>query len=887
MAPFQLRQERVIIDAEEYVGDEELFLDESTPSDSEVSTDPDSEELNDTMTSVILSEIARGTYTCLVCTCEIDSDSQVWSCEHCYRVYDLDCINRWAMKGSSTDADRSWRCPACNEKHSTIPKKYTCWCGKVINPSKNRFQPHSCGQTCGSPLSTCVHGCSFGCHPGPHVEKCLAMGPVMSCHCGANETQVPCPLTPYGTGWSCDLVCGDIMPCGLHKCTEKCHSGSCGECNEQVNAICYCGKHTAVMDCKDRNFAKSFLEGNGFVGSFHCEESCGLPLDCKNHFCDLGCHPQTKTGHKCPLSPEIHDTCFCGKKTCQQVLGTKRKSCMDPTPSCGQVCGMSLDCGHLCPWVCHEGPCPSCVQNIDTKCLCHYSQFTVPCKFLQDGGLPRCKHKCQAFMNCRRHRCLSLCCEFEPVGMQRERDWKKGIRRMAVNDSRDVMSIEAKHVCTRECGKVLSCGLHDCKMTCHLGPCPPCLESSSEDLVCNCGSTVVEAPVRCGTRLPPCEEQCMRPVACGHRREVHNCHDNNVSCPNCTAIVKKTCQCERKITVPALCYQEVVRCGRSCNRHLSCGLHKCTKSCHPLGQCGPCKSVCGQPKSCGHACLLQCHEGKPCSEIFPCNETVIVTCDCQRQSKKVTCSQRRDVILTCDEDCLRAERNRKLFEALRLGSSDDLLTQTLAVENPYSDSILQIYNNQPRWCIQIEDIFQRLARGEIERDTFRFSPMKSIQRKFIHELASVYKLFSQSQDPEPHRSVFVMRKDTSALPKMNLADTACMTQKAKEKDVTQKGETQLEQPNAIIIKDVFFGVQETSLLECLQPLVEASSIEMGYSLHRISDSIFIVCFESESSELTNMVQVFEEALKKASLAFTCKVGNSDPETCSMLRGDIA
>ncbi|GME81984.1 unnamed protein product [[Candida] boidinii] len=60
----------------------------------------------------IISEIRRGVYTCLVCTGEIDEESPVWSCHHCFRVYDLNCIKNWAKNGSSTASDNSWRCPS-------------------------------------------------------------------------------------------------------------------------------------------------------------------------------------------------------------------------------------------------------------------------------------------------------------------------------------------------------------------------------------------------------------------------------------------------------------------------------------------------------------------------------------------------------------------------------------------------------------------------------------------------------------------------------------------------------------------------------------------------------------------------------------------------------
>ncbi len=182
----------------------------------------------DTLGDSIKKEIIDGTYTCLVCTSEVDSDSHVWNCKKCYRVYHLKCIKQWALKSlasSNTGSNKntnidSWRCPSCNIDTVEVPSQYRCWCGKVLHPSGNVFSPHSCGQTCNHPLDDCVHGCSLQCHPGPHAQ-CTALGPVLSCKCGASKQQWPCIITPY-KGWQCDKLCNELMPCGKHLCGKQC-----------------------------------------------------------------------------------------------------------------------------------------------------------------------------------------------------------------------------------------------------------------------------------------------------------------------------------------------------------------------------------------------------------------------------------------------------------------------------------------------------------------------------------------------------------------------------------------------------------------------------------------------------------------------------------------
>ena len=140
------------------------------------------------------------------------------------------------------------------------------------------------------------------------------------------------------------------------------------------------------------------------------------------------------------------------------------------------------------------------------------------------------------------------------------------------------MSIEASHICTRTCNRLKSCGKHMCQALCHNGPCEVCLESTNEDLVCPCGKTVIPAPVRCGTKLV-CHEQCIRVPLCGHRPEPHECHDDSINCPKCTALVVRECDCGATLDIPGiLCFQERVSCGKMCKVAKDCG-HPCFRTC--------------------------------------------------------------------------------------------------------------------------------------------------------------------------------------------------------------------------------------------------------------------------------------------------------------------
>lgn len=813
--------------------------------------------------SSILKEIGSSSYVCLVCTDYITPSSKVWSCHHCYRTFDLDCINDWALRGSSTQDDKSWRCPSCNHIHTKIPKVYTCWCGKSINPTINVLEPHSCGNICGSPLKTCSHECSLHCHPGPHIEKCTALGPNLKCHCGKHSKQLPCILTPYDKGWSCEEICNDILPCGLHKCKSKCHSGFCDDCNEQISAQCYCGKSSEIIDCNERLPKKSEFNGKTWIGSFQCDIPCDQLFDCGIHKCHLNCHQITKGVHKCPNSPANLIYCPCGKSKINDLLDKPRTSCLDPIPTCDSICGKRLPCGHKCYWKCHEGECAPCYRSVDVDCKCGFTHFSIACALKVQGYTPTCTYKCNAKFNCKRHYCTKLCCEFRQIAFDRSKLIKKQLRNNVITNSIvEQVEFEAVHTCQKECNQLLSCGKHRCKETCHPGACGPCLESSSEDLVCNCGRTIVPAPVRCGTVLPLCPYQCIRSKDCGHRPEPHHCHENDVNCPKCTVLVTKRCQCERHALVTnVMCSQDRVSCFKMCGKKLACGVHECKKVCHKPGDCQKkCVEKCLKIRKCGHPCQQICHFGRPCNEDLPCQEHVIVTCNCGRRKQPLLCYTVSNMIkdskekklsemgidddlqdvddssfvphIPCDEVCEKERRNKLLFDALGLNpvkaKDTEVTLKMRTIESIYSPFVLSIYSKQSTWCLSIENIFSQLLAHTIEssfkslsnseiKQSHHFRPMKQIQRKFIHELAESWGLFAESHDPEPHRSVFVKLLKSSQIPDIGLKEAHEIYQqyktiekkKAQEKSVKETAQTTQNNNayyNGIIIKDVFFGI---------------------------------------------------------------------------------
>lgn len=865
--------DEVDVGNEEEPNEEEGIHSDSDTESSDIDTASESEsdsEFNPrSLSDIIIEEIQNGTYVCLVCTSEIDSDCEIWSCESCFRVYDLECIRDWAIRGSSTK-NKKWRCPSCNDEISKIPSKFTCWCGKVENPQSNSLIPFSCGNICNTKYEDCIHSCSSPCHPAQH-PICGALGPVMKCQCGNHQRQVPCIITPYKTGWTCEDKC-DISICDMgHKCIKNCHSGFCGICHVPVKGSCYCGKNDLEIKCHD----KYLKPCDDRVGIGFCEETTKYFFDCNVHFEILDCQPP-RISEPCKHSPEVSNTCYCGKSP-----ASGRSKCTDPIPECELVCGKLMDCGCTCEMKCHEGPC-ECFKIIKTKCSCQNYEYLVPCKALQQEFSPQCEHKCDALLSCRRHYHKAQCCEYEKVALDRERLRKKQIRNKLVsNVNQDIMSIESIHICTKNCNRLKACQKHSCDALCHAGPCQPCLESTNDDLVCNCGKTVIPAPVRCGTKIN-CVEQCVRSKSCGHKPEIHHCHETGV-CPPCTERISRKCECGRNDMPNILCSAPVPKCSYICRELKNCG-HECSRACSKACNEGVhlsyCSSVCKKiRKSCPHRCQEKCHFGKKECDDVSCRELIELSCDCGRIVKKVPCGADKtkdsviDSKLHCDEECESIQRDNELKV---LFTGEPTIQESGIV---YSTYVVDTYRRQTNWCSMMEGFLRDLIVNKLKK-FHHFQPMNHPQRKFIHELAQTFKLYSESLDPEPKRTVYVYITQYTVLPEMPIKQFIEEEDKKRQlEEIAKKLEQEKlneELFNSIIIEDVFFGITQEKLLSIIEPNLSTYHLEDQMTLKYIQGR-FILVFTGEqlTVEIENnlylLMKFLQNNFRNNSIAFDCKL----------------
>lgn len=244
--------------------------------------------------------------------------------------------------------------------------------------------------------------------------------------------------------------------------------------------------------------------------------------------------------------------------------------------------------------------------------------------------------------------------------------------------------------------------------------------------------------------------------------------------------------CGKKNLKNQQCWLRDVGCGEVCGKKLSCGFHYCRKPCHRNGECEDangrkCQQACGKEKKvCGHPDEQPCHAPFPCKEEKPCQNKMFITCECQAQKQEVKCGASKssdgniNKSLSCNDECARLERNRKLALALNI----DQATHVEGGDHiPYSTETLNLFASNSKWAQNHERQFRVFAEEDEKR--LRFDPMKPQQRAFIHALAEDFGLDSESMDPEPHRHVMIWKTPRFvSAPNKTLADALRIRQQA-------------------------------------------------------------------------------------------------------------
>ncbi|XP_011083338.1 NF-X1-type zinc finger protein NFXL1 [Sesamum indicum] len=760
----------------------------------------------------IQDKLLKGSVECMICYDMVRRSAPIWSCSSCYSIFHLTCIKKWARAPTSTDllAEKNqgcnWRCPGCQSVQLMSAKeiRYVCFCGKRPDPPSDLYlTPHSCGEPCGKPLERelpgsgmvkedmCPHVCVLQCHPGP-CPPCKAFAPPRRCPCGKEVITTRC--SDRKSVLTCGRKCDKLLGCGRHHCERICHVGPCDPCQVLLNASCFCKKKVEVVLCGDM-IVKGEVKGED--GVFSCSLTCEKKLNCGNHVCHETCHPGPCG--ECELLPSKIKTCCCGKTS----LNEDRRSCLDPIPTCSQICGKILPCGlHRCQDTCHSGVCPPCHVLVNQKCRCGSTSRTAECyKTVTENEKFTCDKPCGRKKSCGRHRCSERCCPLSNSSTASLVDWDP-------------------HLCSMPCEKKLRCGQHSCISLCHSGHCPPCLETIFTDLTCACGRTSIPPPLPCGTPPPSCQYPCSVSQPCGHLSS-HSCHFGD--CPPCSVPVAKECVGGHVVLRNIPCGSKDIRCNKLCGKTRQCGLHACSRTCHPppcdssatssTSAKASCRQTCGAPRrDCRHTCTALCHPSTSCPDVR-CEFPVTITCSCGRVTATVPCdaggssggytvdtvleasiTQKLPVSLQpaegngqrvplgqrklmCDDECAKMERKKVLADAFGI-NPPNLDALHFGENASVSEVLSDLLRRDPKWVLSVEERCKYLVlgrgRGGINAlKVHVFCAMAKDKRDAVRLIAERWKLSVNAAGWEPKRFVVVHVTPKSKAPARMLGVKSC------------------------------------------------------------------------------------------------------------------
>uniref|UniRef100_A0A161MGQ5 Protein shuttle craft n=1 Tax=Triatoma infestans TaxID=30076 RepID=A0A161MGQ5_TRIIF len=121
---------------------------------------PKSQREEENQRELLETQLNSDSAECVICTDSISYQDKVWSCPHCWNIFHLNCISKWA---EMNDSRSIWSCPVCRKDiHSNGQAlQYKCMCGretepKVIDGVTPQSRRHGLPQQCGRQ-----------CHPGP------------------------------------------------------------------------------------------------------------------------------------------------------------------------------------------------------------------------------------------------------------------------------------------------------------------------------------------------------------------------------------------------------------------------------------------------------------------------------------------------------------------------------------------------------------------------------------------------------------------------------------------------------------------------------------------------------------------------------------------------
>ncbi|KAL8851766.1 MAG: hypothetical protein Q9221_003376 [Calogaya cf. arnoldii] len=228
--------------------------------------------------------------------------------------------------------------------------------------------------------------------------------------------------------------------------------------------------------------------------------------------------------------------------------------------------------------------------------------------------------------------------------------------------------------------------------------------------------------------------------------------------------------------------------------------------------------------------------------------------------------------LSCDDECARLERNRKLALALNI---DPAAHQDDHV--PYSTETLHMFRESSKWAQAQEREFRVFAADEGEK-RLRFKPIPSHQRSFLHSLADDFGLDSESMDPEPHRHVAVFKTPRFVMaPMKTLAECVRIRQNAEAAAATAIEEQRRirsnnEAYNGFLLTHPRFGLTVEEIRSDLSAHLEATP-GLGFDISFLPSEEIVIKGKPATSSTTISPSSIEAAVKAIKSAVASTVSN--------------
>ncbi|RDB27604.1 FKBP12-associated protein 1 [Hypsizygus marmoreus] len=166
-----------------------------------------------------------------------------------------------------------------------------------------------------------------------------------------------------------------------------------------------------------------------------------------------------------------------------------------------------------------------------------------------------------------------------------------------------------------------------------------------------------------------------------------------------------------------------------------------------------------------HPCPLPCHAPSTCPEDTPCQSLVTLTCPCSRIRQSVHCgrsttfpSGSERAAPKCNNECAVAKRNARLAEALGITPE----TREKGERVVYHEEVLAFGRANAKFVGVVEKAFEEFVVSGKKTQVLPHMPPE--RRKFVHDLAAVYRMDTQMVDQEPHRSVRLLRRLDTRIP---------------------------------------------------------------------------------------------------------------------------